>query len=42
VAPAPLSGESQQVQWFTWDEAIAIADAGLLGGLYATKALLGL
>lgn len=42
VAPAPPSGESQQVQWFSWDEAILIADAGLLGGLYATKALLGL
>jgi 8-oxo-dGTP pyrophosphatase MutT (NUDIX family) len=42
VAPAPAEGESQQVQWFTWHEAIAIADMGLLGGLHATKALLGL
>jgi ADP-ribose pyrophosphatase YjhB (NUDIX family) len=42
VAPAPAEGESQLVRWFTWDEAESIADVGLLGGLRATKALLGL
>jgi len=30
------------VRWFAWDEAEAIADVGLLGGLRATKALLGI
>lgn len=42
VAPAPPEGESQQVAWFAWHEAEAIADVGLLGGLQAAKALLGL
>lgn len=42
VALAPAAGESQEVRWFDWDEAEAIADVGLLGGLRATKALLGL
>jgi 8-oxo-dGTP pyrophosphatase MutT (NUDIX family) len=42
LAPAPAEGESQLVQWFSWDEAEAIADVGLLGGLLATKALLGI
>jgi len=42
VAPAPAEGESQLVRWFAWDEAESIADVGLLGGLRATKALLGL
>jgi 8-oxo-dGTP pyrophosphatase MutT (NUDIX family) len=42
VAPAPPEGESQQVAWFAWDEALAIADVGLAGGLLAAKALLGL
>lgn len=42
VAPAPPEGESQQVVWFEWAEAEAIADVGLLGGLQAAKALLGL
>jgi len=31
--PAPPPSESQQVRWFGWDEAIAIADPGLAGGL---------
>lgn len=42
VTPAPGDGESQQVGWFTWDQAMEMADAGLVGGLQATKALLGL
>ncbi len=35
--PAPPAGESQDVRWFTWPEAISVADPGLLGflGAYA-------
>lgn len=40
VAPAPLTGESQQVKWFSWDDAVEIADAGLVGALLAAKAFL--
>jgi len=38
----PAEGESPDARWFTWDEALEIADVGLHGGLVATKALLGL
>ena len=31
--PAPAAGESQDVRWFGLEEAIAIADAGLVDGL---------
>lgn len=31
--PAPLAGESQLVRWFSLDEALAIADEGLVDGL---------
>ncbi|MFM2073065.1 MAG: hypothetical protein RLZZ623_3329 [Actinomycetota bacterium] len=31
--PAPPADESQQVEWFPWHRAIAIADAGLEGAL---------
>lgn len=31
--PAPAEGESQEVQWFPWHRAIAMADAGLEGVL---------
>ncbi|GAC1318399.1 MAG: hypothetical protein NVSMB12_17210 [Acidimicrobiales bacterium] len=31
--PAPPPGESPAVRWFSWDEAIAIADPGLAGAL---------
>jgi 8-oxo-dGTP pyrophosphatase MutT (NUDIX family) len=31
--PAPPPGESQQVAWFDWSEAMAIADQGLAGVL---------
>ena len=35
--PAPPPGESQQVRWFAWDEAIAVADHGLVGALRALR-----
>ena len=31
--PRPAPGESQDVRWFNWPEAIAIADEGLAGAL---------
>jgi hypothetical protein len=31
--PSPAEGESQDVRWFGWDEAIAMADPGLRGFL---------
>jgi 8-oxo-dGTP pyrophosphatase MutT (NUDIX family) len=36
--PAPAAGESQQVRWFTLDEALAIADDGLTDGLRRLQA----
>jgi 8-oxo-dGTP pyrophosphatase MutT (NUDIX family)/GNAT superfamily N-acetyltransferase len=33
VAPTPPEGESQQVQWFQWHQAIAMTDPGLEGAL---------
>lgn len=42
VGFAPADGESPEVRWFTWSEAEAIADAGLIGALRAAKALLGM
>ena len=33
--PAPPAEESQDVRWFTWPEAISIADPGLVGFLRA-------
>ncbi|MCU1362054.1 MAG: putative hydrolase [Ilumatobacteraceae bacterium] len=33
VTPTPPAGESQEVRWFPWYKAIAIADAGLEGVL---------
>jgi 8-oxo-dGTP pyrophosphatase MutT (NUDIX family) len=38
--PAPRAGESQLVRWFRWDEAFGIADAGLIGALYAARSRL--
>ena len=35
--PAPPPDESQLVRWFTWEEAIAVADAGLLGALHRAR-----
>jgi 8-oxo-dGTP pyrophosphatase MutT (NUDIX family) len=31
--PAPAAGESQEVRWFGWADAISIADPGLVDGL---------
>jgi 8-oxo-dGTP pyrophosphatase MutT (NUDIX family) len=31
--PTPLPGESQEVAWYPWDDAIALADPGLVGAL---------
>lgn len=39
--PAPAAGESRQVRWFSWEEAIATADAGLRGALLALRATRG-
>lgn len=36
--PAPPPGESQEVRWFGWKEALAIADAGLAGALRKLRA----
>jgi len=33
VDPAPGADESQDVAWFAWDDAIAMADKGLVGAL---------
>jgi 8-oxo-dGTP pyrophosphatase MutT (NUDIX family) len=35
--PAPPSGESQEVRWFAWPDAVAIADPGLVGFLRAHR-----
>ena len=36
--PSPAAGESQEVRWFGLDEAVAIADEGLVDGLRRLKA----
>lgn len=35
--PRPPAGESPDVRWFAWDEAIALADPGLAGFLRAAR-----
>ena len=35
--PVPLPGESPDVRWFGWDDAIAVADPGLAGALRALR-----
>jgi 8-oxo-dGTP pyrophosphatase MutT (NUDIX family) len=35
--PDPGEGESPDVRWFTWDEAIALADPGLVAALVALR-----
>lgn len=35
--PCPPPEESQDVRWFTWAEAIALADPGLVGALHALR-----
>lgn len=39
VTPVPDAGESAEVAWFTWDEAMALADDGLRGGLVAARSV---
>jgi 8-oxo-dGTP pyrophosphatase MutT (NUDIX family) len=36
-SPVPPATESQLVQWFSWDDAFAIADAGLIGALRVAR-----
>lgn len=38
VAPAPPPGESQDVRWFAWEEAMAVADQSLRGALARVRA----
>jgi len=35
--PRPPEGESQDVRWFDWDEAISMSDDGLRGALVALR-----
>ena len=35
--PAPPEGESQEIDWFTWDDAIAVADGGVAGCLRSVR-----
>lgn len=35
--PSPPTGESQEVAWFSWEDAIAVADPGLVGYLRAAQ-----
>ena len=35
--PAPPPGESPAVRWFTWDDAMALADASLAGALRSAR-----
>jgi len=37
VEPAPGVDESQDVSWFAWDDAIAMADKGLAGALRVVR-----
>ena len=37
--PAPAPGESQHVRWFSWGEAAAVADAGLVGAVARAQGL---
>lgn len=39
VDPAPGVGESTDVRWFAWDQALAVADAGLVQGLRDVRRL---
>ena len=39
-APAPGAEESQEVRWFSWEEAAVIADAGLAGALLRAQELI--
>jgi 8-oxo-dGTP pyrophosphatase MutT (NUDIX family) len=37
TTPTPAAGESKNVRWFGWDEAIGMADPGLRGALVALR-----
>jgi 8-oxo-dGTP pyrophosphatase MutT (NUDIX family) len=39
--PAPGPGESQDVAWFSWEEAEDLADEALVGALSAARRLIG-
>lgn len=41
VAPVPGEGESPVVGWFSWEEADAMADPGLVGALRVARILVG-
>jgi len=41
LRPAPGPGESQEVAWFSWGEALGIADDALAGGLESARRLAG-
>lgn len=41
VEPRPGAGESPDVAWFGWDEALTMADEGLIGALRRVRVLLG-
>lgn len=36
--PSPADGESPHVSWFPWDDALGLADEGLVGALVAARA----
>ncbi len=38
--PVPPPGESQDVAWFGWDEAVTTADEALVGALRAARRLI--
>ena len=40
--PSPRPGESQDVAWFSWDEASAVTDEALAGALTSARRLTGL
>ena len=35
--PSPGAGESPEVRWFAWEDALAVADEALLGALHAAR-----
>ena len=39
--PAPPPNESQEVAWFSWDEAMEMADDSLVGALRTTRRVIG-
>jgi 8-oxo-dGTP pyrophosphatase MutT (NUDIX family) len=39
LPPAPGPGESQEVEWFTWESALEMADDALAGGLESARRL---